>query len=160
MSAILGLLMGSISLGLDGIGGDPGTDPRSGYIWVWLSFLVPCLCGFAVVMVKYSSCCVRRRPLSEQRKETNDNYANYNTFNNLKKHLGPDRLTTAMEAATRSSGVLRISQSCPNFQKALPQQQRFRYQRRYSGSYLNMLKLEPITEDHHEYQDEERFEAS
>jgi len=59
------------------------------YIWVGISFVVIFLVGIGAAFLKYSRC--------KRRKNTANRYhQNYNTFNNMKKNLGPVDLNTVI----------------------------------------------------------------
>mmetsp|Transcript_6989 Transcript_6989/g.8533 ORF Transcript_6989/g.8533 Transcript_6989/m.8533 type:complete len:162 (-) Transcript_6989:542-1027(-) len=124
------------------------------YIWVGISFVVIFLVGIGAAFLKYSRC--------KRRKNTANRYhQNYNTFNNMKKNLGPVDLNTAMEKGAiapytmPSPSSMKKVQSCPNFGLKPPTGENGLAHRRYSGSYLNMIRLDPITED----TDAESYEA-
>eukprot|EP00467_Chlorarachnion_reptans_P020523 CAMPEP_0114494208 /NCGR_PEP_ID=MMETSP0109-20121206/4527_1 /TAXON_ID=29199 /ORGANISM="Chlorarachnion reptans, Strain CCCM449" /LENGTH=167 /DNA_ID=CAMNT_0001671225 /DNA_START=320 /DNA_END=823 /DNA_ORIENTATION=+ len=130
------------------------------YYWVAFSFVALVLIGAGALVIKYLR--IRKRKKTIEQELRDKTHKNYNTFNSLKHALDPEDLNEAMEGGaiteyTLKSPSMRQVKSCPNLRK---QGQRDKElftlgQRRYSGSYLNMLRLDPISED----TDAESYEA-
>mmetsp|Transcript_6063 Transcript_6063/g.8412 ORF Transcript_6063/g.8412 Transcript_6063/m.8412 type:complete len:160 (+) Transcript_6063:75-554(+) len=159
MSAeILGSVSAPTFTGMKTLVHEENPNDHKDYFWVALSFAVIVVVGACGIFLKYYR--ARRKKSLESEKF---HHQNYNTFNNMKKALGPNDLSEAMEKGviapySMKSPSMRQVKSCPNF--GAKDAGLFQIgQRKYSGSYLNMLKLDPISEDTDAEEDQESYEA-